>query len=354
MFDKLKSVEKRYDDLNRLLSDPEIISQQSEFQKYAKEQSDLAPIVQKFQSLQKINRQLEENKKILNEEKDRELIEMAEEDVANLKAQKEKAEAALKLLLLPKDPRDDRNVIVEIRAGTGGEEAALFSNDLFRMYSRYAEEKKWNVEILSSSMTGKGGFKEVIFNILGKGVYSKLKYEGGTHRVQRVPDTESQGRIHTSAVTVAVMPEVEEVDIKINPADIKVDVYRSSGPGGQSVNTTDSAVRLTYIPTGMIVTCQDEKSQHKNREKAMKVLRARLYDEEQRKQQESMASERKQQVGSGDRSGRIRTYNYPQERITDHRVGLTLHKLSFVMEGDLDEIIDALSLHFQTQALKGE
>ena len=354
MFDKLKSVEKRYNDLNQLLSDPKIISQQSEFQKYAREQSELAPIVNRFQNLQKINRQLEESKTILGEEKDPELIEMAQEDMADLETKKQETVEALKLLLLPKDPRDERNVIVEIRAGTGGEEAALFSNDLFRMYSRYAEEKNWNVEVLSSSLTGKGGFKEVIFNISGKGAYSKLKYEGGTHRVQRVPDTESQGRIHTSAVTVAVLPEVEEVDIKINPADVKVDVYRSSGPGGQSVNTTDSAVRLTYIPTGIVVTCQDEKSQHKNREKAMKVLRARLYDEEQRKQQESMASERKQQVGSGDRSARIRTYNYPQERITDHRIGLTLHKLSFVMGGDLDEIIDALTLHFQTQALKGE
>jgi peptide chain release factor 1 len=354
MFDKLKSVEKRYDDLNQLLSDPKVISRQSEFQKYAREQSELSPIVIKFQELQKINRQLEENKKILDEEQDPEVVEMAREDVADLEPQKQEAEEALKLLLLPKDPRDERNVIVEIRAGTGGDEAALFSNDLFRMYSRYAEEKKWGVEILSSNLTGKGGFKEVIFNIVGKGVYSRLKYEGGTHRVQRVPDTESQGRIHTSAVTVAVMPEVEDVDIKVNPADIKIDVYRSSGPGGQSVNTTDSAVRLTYIPTGMIVTCQDEKSQHKNREKAMKVLRARLYDEEQRKQQESMASERKQQVGSGDRSERIRTYNYPQERVTDHRIGLTLHKLSFMMEGDLNELLDALTLHFQTQALKGE
>lgn len=354
MFDKLKSVEKRYNDLNQFLSDPKIISQQSEFQKYAREQSELSPIVLRFQDWQKISRQLEENKKILDEEKDPELIEMAQEDLADLENQKLQAVEDLKVLMLPKDPRDERNVIVEIRAGTGGEEASLFSNNLFRMYSRYAEEKKWQVEILSSSLTGKGGFKEVIFSIAGKGAYSKLKYEGGTHRVQRVPDTESQGRIHTSAVTVAVLPEVEDVDVKINAADIKIDVYRSSGPGGQSVNTTDSAVRLTYIPTGMIVTCQDEKSQHKNREKAMKVLRARLYDEEQRKQQESMASDRKQQVGSGDRSGRIRTYNYPQERVTDHRIGLTLHKLSLVMEGDLTEIIDALTLHFQTQALKGE
>ncbi|PIP72130.1 MAG: peptide chain release factor 1 [Nitrospinae bacterium CG22_combo_CG10-13_8_21_14_all_47_10] len=354
MFDKLKSVEKRYNDLNQFLSDPKIISNQSAFQKFAREQSDLSPIVLRYRDWQRVTRQLEENKKILNEEKDPELIEMAEEDLAVLEIQKEKAVADLKILLLPKDPRDDRNVIMEIRAGTGGEEAALFAGDLFRMYSRYAEEKRWQVEILSSSLSAKSGFKEVIFNIAGKGAYSKLKYEGGTHRVQRVPDTESQGRIHTSAVTVAVLPEVEDVDIKINPVDIKIDVYRSSGPGGQSVNTTDSAVRLTYIPTGMIVTCQDEKSQHKNREKAMKVLRARLYDEEQRKQQESLASERKQQVGTGDRSGRIRTYNYPQERVTDHRVGLTLHKLSLVMEGDLTEIIDALTLHYQAQALKGE
>ena len=354
MFDKLKSVEKRYNDLNQFLSDPKIISQQTEFQKYAREQSELSPIVLRFQDWQKITRQLEENRKILEEEQDQEVVEMAKEDLADLETQKEIAVADLKVLLLPKDPRDDRNVIVEIRAGTGGEEAGLFSNDLFRMYSRYAEEKKWQVEILSSSLSTKGGFKEVIFSILGKGAYSKLKYEGGTHRVQRVPDTESQGRIHTSAVTVAVLPEVEDVDIKINPTDIKIDVYRSSGPGGQSVNTTDSAVRLTFIPTGMIVTCQDEKSQHKNREKAMKVLRARLYDEEERKKQESMASERKLQVGSGDRSGRIRTYNYPQERVTDHRIGLTLHKLSLIMEGDLVEIIDALTLHFQTLALKGE
>ena len=353
MFDKLKSVEIRYDDLNELLSDAKIIAQQSKYQKYAKEQSDLTPIVKRFKDLKKIVQQLEDSKKILEEEKDPEMLEMAEEDLAQVTIEKQKAESDLKLLLLPKDPRDERNVIVEIRAGTGGEEAALFSTDLFRMYSRYAEEKKWQVEILSSNLTGKGGFKEVIFNITGKGVYSKLKYEGGTHRVQRVPDTESQGRIHTSAVTVAILPEVEDVDIKINPSDIKIDVYRASGPGGQSVNTTDSAVRLTFVPTGMIVTCQDEKSQHKNREKAMKVLRARLYDEEQKKAHDEQDSERKQQVGSGDRSERIRTYNYPQERVTDHRIGLTLHKLSAIMEGAMEEVIDALTLHFQSEALKG-
>jgi peptide chain release factor 1 len=353
MFDKLKTVEKRYNDLNELLSDPKIIAQQSEYQKFAKEQSDLTPIVKRFKDLKKFVQQLEESKKILEEEKDPEMLEMAEEDLAQVEIEKQKAESDLKLLLLPKDPRDERNVIVEIRAGTGGEEAALFSTDLFRMYSRYAEEKKWQVEILSSNLTGKGGFKEVIFNIVGKGVYSKLKYEGGTHRVQRVPDTESQGRIHTSAVTVAILPEVEDVDIKINPSDIKIDVYRASGPGGQSVNTTDSAVRLTFVPTGMIVTCQDEKSQHKNREKAMKVLRARLYDAEQQKAHDEQDSERKQQVGSGDRSERIRTYNFPQERVTDHRIGLTLHKLSAIMEGALEEVVDALTLHFQSEALKG-
>jgi peptide chain release factor 1 len=353
MFDKLKTVEKRYNDLNELLSDPKIITQQSEFQKYAKEQSDLTPIVNRFKDLKKYVQQIEGSKKILEEEKDPEMLEMADEDLAHVEIERQKAEEDLKILLLPKDPRDERNVIVEIRAGTGGDEAALFSNDLFRMYSRYAEEKKWQVEILSSNLTGKGGFKEVIFNISGKGAYSKLKYEGGTHRVQRVPDTESQGRIHTSAVTVAILPEVEDVDIKINPSDIKIDVYRASGPGGQSVNTTDSAVRLTFVPTGMIVTCQDEKSQHKNREKAMKVLRARLYDEEQKKAHDEQDNERKQQVGSGDRSERIRTYNYPQERVTDHRIGLTVHKLSAIMEGAMDEVIDALTLHFQSEALKG-
>jgi peptide chain release factor 1 len=354
MFDKLKTVEKRYDDLNELLSDPKIITQQSEFQKYAKEQSDLTPIVNRFKDLKNFVQQIVDSKKILEEEKDTEMLEMAEEDLAQIEIEKQKAEEDLKILLLPKDPRDERNVIVEIRAGTGGEEAALFSNDLFRMYSRYAEEKKWQVEIISSNLTGKGGFKEVIFNISGKGVYSKLKYEGGTHRVQRVPDTESQGRIHTSAVTVAILPEVEDVDIKINQSDIKIDVYRASGPGGQSVNTTDSAVRLTFVPTGMIVTCQDEKSQHKNREKAMKVLRARLYDEEQKKAHDEQDSERKQQVGSGDRSERIRTYNFPQERVTDHRIGLTVHKLSMIMEGALDEVVEALTLHFQSEALKGD
>ena len=352
MFEKLEAFEKRHDALNGLMSDPKVIAVQPEFQKYAKEESEISPIVSEYCEWKKISRELKENQIIAEEEKDSELVAMAREEETLLKQQKEESENRLKLLLLPKDPRDDRNVIMEIRAGTGGDEAAIFCADLFKMYSKSAETKKWNIEILSSSPSTKGGLKEIIFSILGKRVFSKLKYEAGTHRVQRVPETETQGRIHTSAVTVAVLPEVEEVDIKINPSEVKIDVFRSSGPGGQSVNTTDSAVRLTHIPTGLVVTCQDEKSQHKNREKAMKVLMARIYDVEQSKQHEELARDRKQQIGSGDRSGRIRTYNYSQERVTDHRIGLTLHKLSSIMEGDIDEILDKLNIHFQTEALK--
>ena len=352
MFTKLQEVEKRYNDLNKLLSDPLVIAQQPEFQQYAREQSDLTPIVSEFRELKKIQKELEGNEKILKEETDEEILALARDELAGLMGQVRESEQRLKVMLLPKDPRDERSVIMEIRAGTGGEEASLFAADLFRMYTRYAEAKKWKTEILSQSDTGKGGFKEVILNIQGKAVYSKLKFESGTHRVQRVPDTESQGRIQTSAVTVAILPQVDDIDIKINPAELKVDVFRSSGPGGQSVNTTDSAVRITHVPTGLIVTCQDEKSQHKNKDKAMKVLRARLYDQEQRKQQDELARERKQQVGSGDRSERIRTYNFPQERVTDHRIGLTLHKLSQTMEGSLDEIIDALNIYYQSEALR--
>lgn len=353
MFDQLAEIEKRYDELNQLMSDPKVIQQQSEFQKLAKEQSDIAQVVKEYQEWKKNARQLEENQKIIEEEQDAEMADMAREEVESLKQEKEKNETRLKVLLLPKDPRDAKNVIMEIRAGTGGDEAGLFCADLFRMYSRYAETVKWKVEIMSSNETGVGGFKEVVFNIQGKGVFSKLKYEAGTHRVQRVPTTETQGRIHTSAVTVAILPEAEEVDIQINPSDLKVDVYRSSGPGGQSVNTTDSAVRLTHVPSGIVVICQDEKSQHKNKDKAMKVLRSRLYDEEQRKQQEQLSADRKQQIGSGDRSERIRTYNFPQERVTDHRIGLTLHKLSQIMEGDLGELLEKVTLYFQAEALKG-
>jgi peptide chain release factor 1 len=353
MFGQLAEIEKRYEELNELMSDHKIIQQQSEFQKLAKEQSEISQIVKEYQEWKKNARQLEENQKILEEEQDEELVHMAQEEVETLKQEKEKHEVQLKVLLLPKDPRDAKNVIMEIRAGTGGDEAGLFCADLFRMYSRYAENMKWKVEIMNSNETGVGGLKEVIFNIQGKGVFSKLKYEAGTHRVQRVPTTETQGRIHTSAVTVAILPEAEDVDIQINPSDLKVDVYRSSGPGGQSVNTTDSAVRLTHVPSGIVVICQDEKSQHKNKDKAMKVLRSRLYDEEQRKQQDQLSADRKQQIGSGDRSERIRTYNFPQERVTDHRIGLTLHKLSQIMEGDLNELLEKVTLYFQAEALKG-
>jgi len=352
MLKKLESLEKRMAELNALLSDPGVIARQSDYQKHAREQAELAPILAAMRELKRIEDDLAGNRRILAEEKDEDLLEMAEEEMAELEENREEVTRRIKLLLLPRDPRDSRNVIMEIRAGTGGEEAALFAADLYRMYSRFADSRKWKTEILSSSVTGKGGFKEVILSISGKGVYSQLKYESGTHRVQRVPETEAQGRIHTSAVTVAILPEAEEVDIKINPADLKVDVYRSSGPGGQSVNTTDSAVRITHVPTGLVVTCQDEKSQHKNKEKALKVLRARLYDEEENRQQAELARDRKEQVGTGDRSGRIRTYNFPQERITDHRIGLTLHKLTQVLEGALDEIVDALIVHHQTQALE--
>jgi peptide chain release factor 1 len=300
----------------------------------------------------KIQNELENNQKILEEDADEEILVMARDEILDLRKQMIAIEQKIKIMILPRDPRDERSIIMEVRAGTGGEEAALFALDLFRMYSRYAEAKKWESEILSQNETDKGGFKEVIFSIQGKGVYSKLKYEGGTHRVQRVPETETQGRVHTSAVTVAIMPQVDDVDIKISPSDLKIDVFRSSGPGGQSVNTTDSAVRITHMPSNLTVSCQDEKSQHKNKDKAMKVLRARLYDLEQSKQQDELARERKQQVGSGDRSERIRTYNFPQERVTDHRIGLTLHKLSLVLQGELNEIIDALTVHYQAEALK--
>ena len=352
MLQKLEEVKQEYDKLTKELESPDVFKDIDRYSKISKEHSDLKPVVEKYVEYKKVTSQLEENKELLKDEKDHEMKEMIKAEIEQLEEDREKLEEELKLLLLPKDPNDDKNVILEIRAGTGGEEAALFAADLFRMYSRYAERNKWKVEILSESSTGTGGFKEIIAMISGKFVYSRLKFESGIHRVQRVPTTESQGRIHTSAVSVAILPEAEEVDIDINPADLKIDVYRASGAGGQHVNTTDSAVRITHLPTGIVVTCQDERSQHKNRAKAMKILRAKIFDIERQKQEDELSKERKQMVGSGDRSEKIRTYNFPQSRVTDHRIGLTLYKLDYILDGDIDELIDALSTYYQAEALK--
>jgi peptide chain release factor 1 len=351
MLDKLAEVEKRYSELEALMSDPQLLGNQREYSKVAKERADLEEMVSSYREWRKIEQQIRENRQLL-EENDEAIRELAKEEVAILRTKKEELEARLKYLILPKDPNDAKNVILEIRAGTGGEEAALFAASLFRMYSRYAESRGWRVEIMNSNPTGLGGLKEIIALIEGRGAYSRLKFEGGVHRVQRVPVTEGSGRIHTSAVTVAVLPEADEVEIVIDPKEIRVDVYRSSGPGGQSVNTTDSAVRITHIPTGLVVTCQDEKSQHKNRAKALKVLRARLLEKRQEEQRSEIAATRKLMVGSGDRSERIRTYNFPQGRLTDHRINFTLYKLERVMEGELDEVLDALTTHYQAEALQ--
>lgn len=351
MLAKLESLEQQFLDLEKQLSDPEIVTDQERYRKLTKAHSDLKEVVDVFRKYKAALKSVEENAE-LAEDPDPEMRALAEEEIRTAKDLLPVLEDKLKILLLPTDPLDEKNTILEIRAGTGGEEAALFAADLFRMYARYAEIKGWGVEILSSSETGNGGYKEIIALISGSKVYSRLKYESGTHRVQRVPATESQGRIHTSAVTVAILPEAEDVDVEIKPDDVRVDVFRSSGPGGQSVNTTDSAVRLTHLPTGITVSCQDEKSQHKNREKAFKVLRSRLFEAEQARQNQEMAANRKSQVGSGDRSERIRTYNYPQSRVTDHRINLTLHKLEAFMSGDIEEITDALSAQAQTDALK--
>jgi peptide chain release factor 1 len=352
MFDKLKDIEERYRELENMLSNPEIIGNKSLYQKYVMEHADLRELVEAFREYDKINERIEEGQALLRGDDD-ELKEIVREEMPQLKERLAALESELKTLLIPKDPNDDKNVFLEIRAGTGGDEAGLFAGDLFRMYARYAERCRWKVEVVSSSPAGGvGGFKEIIALIEGKGAYSKLKYESGVHRVQRVPATEAQGRIHTSAVTVAILPEAKDVDVQIDPNDLRIDVYHSSGHGGQSVNTTDSAVRITHFPTGLVVTCQDEKSQLKNKTKAMKVLRARIMDMMVRKQNAEISEKRKNQVGTGDRSERIRTYNFPQGRITDHRIGMTLYNLENFLDGEVDPVIDALATHYQTEALK--
>lgn len=351
MFDKLSGVEERFLELEKLLSDPKVFQDRAAYQAYTREHADLSKVVEAYRQYQETVAELADSAELLKDG-DPEMKELAREEVTRLTGQKAALEEDLKLLLVPKDPLDKKNVLLEIRAGTGGEEAGLFAGDLFNMYSRYAEKRRWKIETMTHNATGVGGLKEVIAMIQGQGAYSRFKYESGTHRVQRVPTTETQGRIHTSAVTVAVLAEAEDVEIHVEPSEIKVDVYRSTGPGGQSVNTTDSAVRLTHLPTGLVVTCQDEKSQHKNKAKAMKVLRARLLDQKTQEQHAKRSEERKSQIGSGDRSERIRTYNFPQGRVTDHRIGLTLYRLESILQGEIDEIIDALTTHYQTQALK--
>ncbi len=362
MFEKLESVARRSEELTKLLSDPAVFAEPETLRRYAKEQADLRPVVSAYHEYRKLQQELRENQELLDSEgQDSEFAALIKEEVAALTARLATLETELRTMLLPRDPNDERGVIIEIRAGTGGDEAALFAADLFRMYSRYVDSQRWRVEVMNASPPETGGFKEVIAAIEGKDVYSKLKFESGTHRVQRVPATEAQGRIHTSAVTVAILPEAEEVEVDIDPADLRIDVFRSSGPGGQSVNTTDSAVRVTYEPKDrkglrIVVTCQDEKSQHKNRAKALKVLRARLMDLLEGERQAQLSEQRRSQIGSGDRSERIRTYNFPQSRLTDHRIQLTLYKLEEIMEGRLDEVIEALSLADRTaklQAIEG-
>ena len=352
MFDKLDSIEKRFRELEAQLSDPAVMQDMKKYSELMKEHATSKEIVDSYTLYKKTVSQLEEAREMAGSESDPELKEMAKEEIKELEEQKENQIKELRTLLIPKDPLDLKNIIMEIRAGTGGDEAALFAADLFRMYSKYAELKKWKIEIMSSHESGLGGFKEIVFSVTGKNVYENMKFESGVHRVQRIPETESGGRIHTSAVTVAVLPEAEETDIQINPEDLKIDVYRSSGPGGQCVNTTDSAVRMTHIPTGLVVICQDEKSQIKNRAKALRVLRSRLYEMEEAKKQKERSEARKNQVGSGDRSERIRTYNFPQNRLTDHRINLTLYKLDLIINGELDELLDALKIEFREQLLK--
>ena len=351
MFDKIEDLERRYEEIESLLSDPQVISNQVEFRKLSKEHVELTELISSFRRYKKVLSEIEENKELLS---DQDMKDMAEEEIKNLTEEKNRLEGEIQLLLLPKDPNDNKGIILEIRAGTGGDEAALFVGDLFRMYSRFADANRWKLETISASESERGGFKEIIASIEGEGVYAKLKYESGTHRVQRVPETEAQGRIHTSACTVAIMAEAEDVDIDINPSDLKIDVYRSSGAGGQHVNTTDSAVRITHLPTGTVVACQEERSQIKNRAKAMKVLKTRILDNILQEQNAKLAADRKEQVGSGDRSERIRTYNFPQGRMTDHRIGLTLYRLDSIMSGDIQEITDSLRAHYQMEALRAQ
>lgn len=354
MWDKLQEVEQRYEFLGKELSSPEIHSDRKRFQDLSREHKGLSEIVATYRAYVKAAEEAAGARELIDSSKDPEMVEMGKEELALLNKELSALEDELKILLLPKDPNDDKNVILEIRAGAGGDEAGIFVGDLFRMYTRYAEERKWKVDLMSASESSSGGYKEVIAMINGEGAFSRLKFERGVHRVQRVPETESQGRIHTSTVTVAVLPEAEEVEIHIEEKDLRVDVYRSSGPGGQSVNTTDSAVRITHIPTGIVVAMQDEKSQFKNKDKAMRVLRARLLEKEQAEADAERAADRRSQVGSGDRSEKIRTYNFPQSRITDHRVGLSLHSLDVVIDGDLDQLVDPLTTYFQAEALKAE
>ncbi len=349
MFEKLHDIKARFEELNGLLMDAAVLADRNLNKKYSKERARIEDVVHAFEEYEKVTADIADANEIIEASDDAEEKEFARGELEELKPQEAALEERITKLLIPRDPNDEKNTIVEIRAGTGGEEAALFAADLYRMYTRYAEGKKWKIEVMNSNPSASGGFKEIIFAVEGDGAYSRFKFESGVHRVQRVPVTESQGRIHTSAATVAVLPEAEEVDIVINPDDVHVDVFRSSGPGGQSVNTTDSAVRLTHKPTGVVVTCQDEKSQHKNKLRAMKVLRARLYEAERERQEKEMAEERRSQVSTGDRSAKIRTYNFPQSRVTDHRIGMTIHGIEQVMAGDIDKLVDALATHFQAE-----
>lgn len=352
MFDKLEDLLIRYEEIMGELQEPDVVNDQSRFRKLMKEQNDLTPIVEAYKEYKNCKQNIEDSLSLLEEESDEEMKELAKEELSESKKRVEELEQELKILLLPKDPNDDKNVIVEIRGGAGGDEAALFANSLYRMYSMYAESQGWKIEVLNANPTELGGYKEISFSINGDGAYSKFKFESGVHRVQRVPETETQGRIHTSTVTVAVLPEVDDVEVEINPKDLQIDTYRSGGAGGQHVNKTESAIRITHLPTGTVVECQDERSQYKNKDKAMKILRSRIYEKMQREQEEKIASERKLQVGAGDRAERIRTYNYPQGRVTDHRIGLTLYKLEQILNGDLTELFDALNTFDQAEKLK--